>query len=110
MTKDKSDQKPESEPVSGPDVASLVKLIMNLTGREPTQQELQEAQDTLGGKRAPSSYVSVAWPPFAQKLAATLEKLQEDQYLILSVKRSNRYVQFAVQGSFGIRVETTSNS
>ena len=110
MTKDKSDQKPESEPVSGPDVASLVKLITNLTGREPTQQELKEAQDTLSGKRAPSSYVSVAWPPFAQKLAATLEKVQEDQYLILSVKRSNRFVQFAVQGSFGIRVETTSNS
>jgi hypothetical protein len=110
MTKDKSDQKPESEPVSGPDVASLVKLITNLTGRDPTQQELKEAQDTLSGKRAPSSYVSVAWPPFAQKLAATLEKLQEDQYLILSVKRSNRFVQFAVQGSFGIRVETTSNS
>lgn len=110
MRKKKSDQKPESLPVSGPDVASLEKLITNLTGREPTQQELQEAQDTLGGKRAPPSYVSVAWPPFAQKLAATLEKLQEDQYLILSVKRSNRFVQFAVQGSFGIRVETTSNS
>jgi hypothetical protein len=112
MTKKKPDQKPESEPVSGTgtDVASLVKLITNLTGREPTQQELQEAQDTLSGKRTPSSYVSVAWPPFAQKLAATLEKLAEDQYLILSVKRSNRFVQFAGQGSFGMRVETTSNS
>jgi len=59
---------------------------------------------------ASTSYLSVAWPPFAQKLAAALEKLEEDQFLILSVKRSNRFVQFAAQGSFGMRVETTSNS
>lgn len=59
---------------------------------------------------ASTSYLSVAWPPFAQKLAAALEKLEEDQFLILSVKRSNRFIQFAAQGSFGMRVETTSNS
>lgn len=61
-------------------------------------------------KSASTSYLSVAWPPFAQKLAAALEKLEEDQFLILSVKRSNRFIQFAAQGSFGMRVETTSNS
>ena len=61
-------------------------------------------------KPTPSSNVSVAWPPFAQKLAAALEKLAEDQYLVLSVKKSNRFIQFAAQGSFGIRVETTSNN
>lgn len=58
---------------------------------------------------APSNY-SVAWPPFAQKLAAVLARLEEDQYLILAVKKSNRYIQFASQGSYGIRVETTSNN
>src|ERR1700674_4535624 len=57
-----------------------------------------------------SSYRSVAWPPFAKKLAGVLEKLEEDQYLVLSVKGSHRFVQFAAQGSFGMRVETTSNS
>lgn len=61
-------------------------------------------------KPTPSSNVSVAWPPFAQKLAAALGKLEEDQYLVLSVKQSNRFIQFAAQGSFGIRVETTSNN
>ena len=61
-------------------------------------------------KPTPASYVSVAWPPFAQKLAAALETLAEDQYLVLSVKQSNRFIQFASQGSFGIRVETTSNN
>ncbi|MBI4742525.1 MAG: hypothetical protein HY777_13465 [Betaproteobacteria bacterium] len=52
----------------------------------------------------------MAWPPFAEKLAAALAKLEEDQYLILLVKRTNRFVQFAAQGSYGMRVETTSNA
>lgn len=56
------------------------------------------------------SRLSVAWPPFAEKLAAVLEKLAEDQYLIISIKRSNQCIQFAAQGSFGMRVETTSNN
>ena len=51
----------------------------------------------------------MAWAPFAKKLAATLEQLVEDQYLVLLVKKSNRFIQFASQGSFGIRIETTSN-
>jgi len=55
------------------------------------------------------SKVSVAWPPFEKSLAAVLDGLVEDQYLILLVKHSNRFIQFAAQGAFGIRVETTSN-
>lgn len=54
--------------------------------------------------------ISAAWPPFAEKLAAVLGNLKEDQLLILLVKQTNRFVQFAAQGSFGIRVEATSNS
>jgi hypothetical protein len=57
----------------------------------------------------PKSRVSVAWPPFEKALAAVLERLVEDQYLILLVKQTNRFIQFAAQGSFGIRVEATSN-
>jgi hypothetical protein len=57
-----------------------------------------------------SGYLSTAWPTFEQKLAAVLADLTEDQYLILSVKRSSRFVQFAGQGAFGLRAETTSNS
>ena len=52
---------------------------------------------------------SVDWPPFAEKLAGVLGALEEDQFLVVSVKRSNRFVQFAAQGAFGMRVETTSN-
>lgn len=58
----------------------------------------------------PTNKISRAWAPFAHKLAATLEKLEEDQYLILSTKNSDRFIQFAAQGSFGIRIETASNS
>lgn len=52
---------------------------------------------------------SRAWPAFTEKLTAALQSLQEDQFLILAAKRGCRYVQFACQGSFGMRVETASN-
>lgn len=58
----------------------------------------------------PKGYVSASWPPFAEKLAGVLGKLEEDQFLIVSIKGSKRFVQFAAQGSFGMRVETSSNS
>ena len=50
------------------------------------------------------------WSAFARKLITVLARLEEDQFLILSVTRSNRLVQFAAQGSVGMRMETTSNS
>jgi hypothetical protein len=50
-----------------------------------------------------------AWTPFSKKLAAVLSKLEMDQYLIISAKDSNRFVQFANEGEAGTRVEVTSN-
>jgi len=38
-----------------------------------------------------------------------LGALEEDEYLIVSLKGSNRFVQFAGQGAHGMRVETVSN-
>ena len=58
---------------------------------------------------APPVRKSVAWAPFQKKLAGALAKLEEDQFLIESLKHSNRFVQFAAQGAFGMRAETTSN-
>ena len=52
---------------------------------------------------------SVAWPPFAQKLATVLATLNEDQFLVILAKRSNRFVQFAGQGASGVRAESVSN-
>lgn len=42
---------------------------------------------------ASSPCIASAWVPFAQNLARVLEGLQEDQYLIITAKRSNRHVQ-----------------
>src|SRR5512135_926500 len=53
--------------------------------------------------------ISEAWPDFTRRLGAVLAGLEEDHYLILAAKDSNRYVQFAAQGSYGMRAETTSN-
>jgi hypothetical protein len=56
-----------------------------------------------------SSKVSAEWPGFVQRLAIVLGRLQEDQYLIVSRKRANGYVQFAGQGQWGLRAECVSN-
>ena len=51
-----------------------------------------------------------AWPAFERKLAETLAALEEDQYLVVSAKRGWAYVQFAAQGSFGLRAECVGNN
>ena len=56
-----------------------------------------------------SSSIPQAWAPFSKKLAAVLSKLEMDQYLIVSAKDSNRFVQFANEDEAGTRVEVTSN-
>lgn len=52
---------------------------------------------------------SADWPAFAQRLASVLGALREDQYLVVSLKGTNRYVQFAAQGHWGLRAECVSN-
>src|SRR5574338_87685 len=52
---------------------------------------------------------SADWPAFAQRLASVLGALQEDQYLVVSLKGTDRYVQFAAQGHWGLRAECVSN-
>jgi hypothetical protein len=51
-----------------------------------------------------------AWATFASALATCLPDLHEDEFLIVSYKRANYYVQFAAQGIFGMRVEASCNS
>ncbi|HEX7528259.1 MAG TPA: hypothetical protein VF425_04065 [Thermoanaerobaculia bacterium] len=53
---------------------------------------------------------SPAWSAFESKLAEALAVLEEDQYLVISAKRGWAYVQFAGQGSFGVRAECVSNN
>jgi hypothetical protein len=66
----------------------------------------------------PTSVIVLKEPPSADQewqrltvdLALCLGDLLEDEYLIISSKRLNYYVQFADQGKFGMRVEATSNT
>jgi len=66
-------------------------------------------QKQLEKHRDSSPCVPSVWTAFAENLAQVLAGLQEDQYLIISAKQSNRYIQFAGQGMHGLRMETTSN-
>ena len=68
------------------------------------------AKKPVETKPVPKLALSADWAPFAQKLTDVFEKFEEGQHLVLQVKNSNHYVQFAAQGSFGIRAETTSNA
>ncbi|NLT67795.1 MAG: YbjN domain-containing protein [Acidobacteria bacterium] len=54
--------------------------------------------------------ISKDWPLLAGKLAGVLSEMTEDQFLIIQVKNSSRFVQFAAQGSHGMRAEISSNA
>lgn len=53
---------------------------------------------------------SEEWQRLTEDLASCLEALNEDEDLVITHKRTNRYVQFAGQGEFGMRIEATSNA
>lgn len=50
------------------------------------------------------------WADLARRLAQILAQMREDEFLVICVKRSNRFVQFAAQGAHGLRMEATSNA
>jgi hypothetical protein len=50
-----------------------------------------------------------AWRRFAYELANALRGLEEDEWLVLSAKNRNRFVQFMNQGGAGFRAETVSD-
>ena len=66
--------------------------------------------EAVAVKPTPSKAISKSWTPFAQKLSAVLKNLREDDFLILSRKGTNHFVQFICEGSFGFRMETTSDN
>ena len=51
-----------------------------------------------------------AWNSMASSLTVCLDALEEDECLVISYKRANYFVQFAGLGSFGMRMEASSNS
>jgi len=55
------------------------------------------------------SDVSPDWAAWGRKLSKTLKQIKEDEFLVISTKQGNQFVQFAGEGSFGMRIETISN-
>ena len=53
--------------------------------------------------------VSEGWKDFEGRLTKALKAMVEDDYLIVSVKQTNRFVQFSAQGAHRMRAEATSN-
>ena len=51
-----------------------------------------------------------AWQRLEKSIAESLGALHEDEYLIISSKGTDYFVQFMNQGLFGIRAEAKSNS
>lgn len=49
------------------------------------------------------------WQAFGERLQAELIRMVEDQFLVITIKETNRFVQFAAQGAEGMRAEATSN-
>lgn len=64
---------------------------------------MTDRQPTEGG-------ASSAWLALEEALTEVLAVLEDDQFLVVSVKRSLRFVQFASRGSFGLRAEVSSNA
>lgn len=68
-----------------------------------------DTEGDLSQRKRAVRRVSKDWTPFALQLAQVLSRLEEDQFLILTAKHGNRYLQFSCQGAWGMRAEVTSN-
>jgi T3SS (YopN, CesT) and YbjN peptide-binding chaperone 3 len=69
------------------------------------------AGDSSESPRLPETPLSVAaWEEFQQHLAEVLPDLSEDEYLVITRKQTNQFVQFAAQGRHGMRAETVGNA
>jgi hypothetical protein len=67
------------------------------------------AARALARAAASSTRADDDWKQLSGRLHLALDALQEDEYLIISIRGTNRYVQFSAQGPFGMRAEATSN-
>lgn len=74
----------------------------------PSKAASSHSQNRSAIIESPDS--AAAWVEFQQRLAAVLPALKEDEYLIVELKHTNQYVQFAAQGHHGMRVEVVSNA
>lgn len=50
-----------------------------------------------------------AWKQFVDRLVTALVALDEDEFMVLGIKGTSRYVQIMDQGAYGIRMEAVSD-
>lgn len=94
---------------NSPKLRRLVLEHLIAAGEEPPHPK--DVSTQRQSARAADSGVPKDWSAFAGKLAASLEQLEEHQYLVVSLRRSpDHYVQFAQGGVDGLRAETASNA
>lgn len=75
----------------------------------PSRRSKSRQKRKLGGVKAPPS-ADQAWQEFESALASALDDLDEDEYLVIALKPTGGFVQFAAQGAHGMRVEAVSNA
>lgn len=72
---------------------------------------MKKSDETAVGTRSASQPSAAdAWREFERNLASVLATMEEDQFLVLMVKRAYPFVQFAAQGGYGLRAEAVSNN
>jgi len=72
---------------------------------------MKKGEKAAGGARSANQpSAAEAWREFEQTLASVLAIMEEDQFIVLMVKRDYPFVQFAAQGGYGLRAEAVSNN
>jgi hypothetical protein len=69
---------------------------------------MSETSDILivTGSGVSTGPIAQAWAALSQKLAYILSKLEQDQYLIISEKTRNRYVQSPAKARWGCELRS----
>ena len=76
------------------------------SGKADSEEREVASQLLKGAPRQPRT--DDAWKGFTHELSVALAGLEEDERLIILIKNTNRFVQFAHQGTAGMRVEAVS--
>jgi len=84
--------------------------VKNLDLKGPSRKVLTHASFQRIHGLVPTPTADAEWARLMKDLSLCLADLVEDDYLILSHKQENYYVQFAAQGQFGMRAEAASNT
>jgi hypothetical protein len=81
-----------------------------MTRKPETDVTTAADADIPVGRIRPGPGSEEAWSYFEAALVAALGDLSEDECLVISRKRYHYFVQFAAQGSYGMRTEAVSNA